>query len=419
VPKLARTGGVLALARAKAAVGSEVEDAEQGDSTTTDESLDSEEDDLGAAGVTEDASDASDEPPPPADRDAERMGDEVGVGSANTIETETVESEKDLEPAEGPASPPLTSAEQAAASSASEQEALAESSLSKGPSDEEERENENENENEEAESSRSEEPDDPTDVEMVYVGNVREGDAQPSVEVEASEAASTVGLDDSESAKTTTRAAEEVPTERDGTEDESEALHDQEYEAEATEEDDDSEPSEVGLLETVQLDASELRVQEVLRWVGGVPICSEDTFFPELEREISKCRRVDRPLALLLVRVADLPEIVEMFGTSFRERVLEHVAEQATSSLRDVDLVAVLSSKELIAMVVFAADSYGSDRVAGRIQEASERHPFHIGEALPAIVPALRFGVAVFPQDGADAEALEKRAIEQLGSSSA
>ena len=107
--------------------------------------------------------------------------------------------------------------------------------------------------------------------------------------------------------------------------------------------------------------------------VGDVPIYDEENFYSELKRELSKCRRVDRPLTLILIQVDDLNEIVELFGKKTREGVLWHVAEQAMASLREVDLVGMMSSRDLIALTAFASDKYGGGRVVARMRKLLEK----------------------------------------------
>ena len=148
--------------------------------------------------------------------------------------------------------------------------------------------------------------------------------------------------------------------------------------------------------------------------VGEVPIYDEAGFLTELKRELSKCKRVDRPLTLILIRVGDLGQIIELFGRDFREPVLWHIAEQAMETLREVDLVGMMSSKNLIAMTAFASDRYGGGRIVSRMRQAVARKPFRIGEELPPIVPALDFGMATFPADGSEVSNLLQRAEEDL-----
>jgi GGDEF domain-containing protein len=123
---------------------------------------------------------------------------------------------------------------------------------------------------------------------------------------------------------------------------------------------------------------------------------------------------VDRPLTLILIRVGDLGQIIELFGKDFREPVLWHIAEQAMGSLREVDLVGMMSSKGLIAMTAFASDRYGGSRIVSRMRQAVTKKPFHVGEELPPIIPALDFGMASFPADGGEVSNLIRRAEEDL-----
>jgi diguanylate cyclase (GGDEF)-like protein len=148
--------------------------------------------------------------------------------------------------------------------------------------------------------------------------------------------------------------------------------------------------------------------------VGEVPIYDEPEFLRELKRELSKCKRVDRPLTLILIRIGDLGQIIELFGKDFRERVLWHIAEQAMESLREVDLVGMMSSKDLIALTAFASDRYGGGRIVSRLRQAATKKPFRVGEELPPIIPILGFGMASFPSDGADVSSLLRRAEEDL-----
>jgi len=172
----------------------------------------------------------------------------------------------------------------------------------------------------------------------------------------------------------------------------------------------DAEPKEENL---PAADASE-PLQRPLFRVGEVPIYDEPDFLTELKRELSKCKRVDRPLTLILIRIGDLGQIIELFGKDFREPVLWHIAEQAMESLREVDLVGMMSSKNLIAMTAFASDRYGGGRIVSRMRQAVTRKPFHVGEELPPIIPVLDFGMATFPADGSEVSNLMRRAEEDL-----
>jgi len=146
----------------------------------------------------------------------------------------------------------------------------------------------------------------------------------------------------------------------------------------------------------------------------GVPIYGEEDFLYELRREVARCQRLGRPLTLILIQVTDLKQIVELVGSGFRRQLLWHVAEQALETLRQVDLAGHLTSQELVGLIAFGSGRYGGRRIVTRVQRAIKRYPFSVGESLPAIVPALRFGIAAFPKEGEDLEALMAHARREL-----
>ena len=233
----------------------------------------------------------------------------------------------------------------------------------------------------------------------------------------ASEA--TGGVDESASSKSSATRAEQgldatpAADEPAADEAESEALPKAEEETVAATAEADKDPSRV---EKPKPDAaaSPLPVQRPTFRVGDVPIYDEEDFYSELKRELSKCRRVDRPLTLILIQVDDLTQIVELFGKEIREAVLWHVAEQAMAAVREIDLVGMMSSKDLIALTAFASDRYGGGRVVARMRKLLEKNPFRVGEELPPIVPALQFGISSFPDDGDEVVALIAKAYKEI-----
>lgn len=146
----------------------------------------------------------------------------------------------------------------------------------------------------------------------------------------------------------------------------------------------------------------------------GIPVYGEEDFLFELRREVSRSQRLGRPLTLVLIRVTDLDQIVELVGAGFRRQLLWHVAEQAMETLRQVDLAGHLTSQELVGLIAFASGRYGGRRIVSRVQRAIKRRPFSVGAGLPAIIPALRFGIAAFPKEGEDIDSLLEHARREL-----
>ena len=147
-------------------------------------------------------------------------------------------------------------------------------------------------------------------------------------------------------------------------------------------------------------------------------IYEEESFVAELNRALSKCHRVERPLTLILIKVVDLQQIVELYGAHCKELVLRHVAEQAVSSLRKVDLVGMMRSENLIAISAFASGRYGGSRIVARLRRALKKQHLIIGEGLSAVIPELQFGMATFPSDGGNVTDIMKKAREEITASS-
>ena len=84
------------------------------------------------------------------------------------------------------------------------------------------------------------------------------------------------------------------------------------------------------------------------------------------------------------------------------------------AALREVDLVGMMSSKDLIALTAFASDKYGGGRVVARMRKLLEKNPFRVGEELPPIVPALQFGMSSYPEDGDEVAGLIAKASEDI-----
>jgi GGDEF domain-containing protein len=143
-------------------------------------------------------------------------------------------------------------------------------------------------------------------------------------------------------------------------------------------------------------------------------IYREPDFVRELKRELSKCRRVERPLTLIMVRITDLEQITEIFGKVYRPKVLMHVAVQVLGALRDVDSVGLLESRERLALTAFASDRYGGERIVARLRKTLRNHPFDVGLGIAGFVPKLIFGMASFPKDAQTVEELLELAEKEI-----
>lgn len=117
-----------------------------------------------------------------------------------------------------------------------------------------------------------------------------------------------------------------------------------------------------------------------------------------LEAELALCRRLGLPLGLCFFDVDHFKRVNDSFGHLVGDSVLRQVAEQAQASIRRSDLVCRWGGEEF---VVISPNSNRAQllQVAEKIRQAVMALP-----CTPRVTVSL--GVAAFPEDGDDIEAL-------------
>lgn len=96
-----------------------------------------------------------------------------------------------------------------------------------------------------------------------------------------------------------------------------------------------------------------------------------DEFMVLAEREWSRARRYGTGAALLVVEVDRFQRLVDRHGAESGEAVLEHLAQDITSTLRGADALARWADGQL-AVFLAHADAMGALDVAERIRERAE-----------------------------------------------
>ena len=130
-------------------------------------------------------------------------------------------------------------------------------------------------------------------------------------------------------------------------------------------------------------------------------------FKDRLTVAISHAQRERSKLAILFLDLDRFKVINDSLGHNVGDRLLQSVAGRIQSCLRDSDTVARLGGDEFTLLLPSLAASEDAAVVAQKILDAV-RYPFHIDGRELFVTTSI--GISIFPDDGADAEALIKNA---------
>ena len=136
------------------------------------------------------------------------------------------------------------------------------------------------------------------------------------------------------------------------------------------------------------------------------------TFLEVAARELSRARRTDSPLSLVMLDLDHFKRVNDTYGHPVGDRVLQRFAEVVRSQLREEDILVRYGGEEFCVLLP-GVPGPGAVALAGRIREAVEREAFLVdGIGIPVTTSA---GVAARLEEGpTEADALLQRADEAL-----
>lgn len=137
----------------------------------------------------------------------------------------------------------------------------------------------------------------------------------------------------------------------------------------------------------------------------GLP--NRTMFSMRLEAAIVRARREGGGLAVMLLDLDDFKNVNDTMGHLAGDDMLRKAGKRVNQAVRKDDLVARLGGDEFVVLVERPHDESLLQRMAARLVRAFAE-PFHLGER--EIFASTSVGVARFPQDGDDAEAVLKNA---------
>jgi diguanylate cyclase (GGDEF)-like protein len=123
-----------------------------------------------------------------------------------------------------------------------------------------------------------------------------------------------------------------------------------------------------------------------------------------MERMLERCRREDRPLALIMLEIDNFKRYNDTYGHQRGDEVLRIVADLLRKGSRATDVVARYGGDEFMIVLPDTAKETAGD-VGERLRRAIQAYPFHLGENIVTNV-TLSVGVAATPDDGETVDAL-------------
>ena len=128
-----------------------------------------------------------------------------------------------------------------------------------------------------------------------------------------------------------------------------------------------------------------------------------------LDGELARARRLERPVALLMADLDLLREVNNTYGHLAGDAVLAGVADVIRRALRPYDIGARFGGEEF-AVLLPETGAQEALEVADRIRRGVAASRFVPTEAGKSLRVTISIGIAVFPDDAADAEKLLHRA---------
>ncbi len=127
-------------------------------------------------------------------------------------------------------------------------------------------------------------------------------------------------------------------------------------------------------------------------------------FFLHLEQELNRAQREQRPVSLVAVDLNGLKQINDSFGHQQGDRVLKQIAEIFRRHVRNYDTVVRYAGDEFFIILPDTTNQLAVE-TANRIKKAVRETSMEMS-AGQSIMLSASFGVATFPGDAKEAEAL-------------
>ncbi|MBI4971203.1 MAG: diguanylate cyclase [Candidatus Omnitrophica bacterium] len=140
---------------------------------------------------------------------------------------------------------------------------------------------------------------------------------------------------------------------------------------------------------------------------------NENTFQQSLKEECSRAKRALSQFALFVLEIGNVEALEKIFGLDAVSEATKKVSEVLCHTTRDIDKKALLD-ESLLALILPDTSRENSTRTLERIEERLARVEMEYrGRSIKPHIQ-LKYGLAMFPEDGKTAEELSKAAKANL-----
>ena len=177
---------------------------------------------------------------------------------------------------------------------------------------------------------------------------------------------------------------------------------------------------ELKLLDEVAMDVSlalqSIARQEKLNYFAYYDVltglANRGLFLERLAQHLRIAASSGQKLAVALIDLERFKNINDSLGRPAGDALLRQLAEWLTRNMGDASLVARVDADRFAAVLLNVRDPGDLGRFAERSLQALLNHPFHLDDTVLRVT--VKMGIALFPDDGTDAETLLKHAEAAL-----
>lgn len=155
------------------------------------------------------------------------------------------------------------------------------------------------------------------------------------------------------------------------------------------------------------------RLQQLATHDGLTGLYNHRYFREAFEVELSRCRRYGRVLSLVFADIDYFKKYNDTYGHLDGDKLLSSLGELMTNESRKSTIVARYGGEEFV-LLVPETDRQAALKYAEKIRSLVESHEFAEGERCADRRITLSMGVATFPVDGTDVDALIRAADHRL-----